>query len=542
MKYCLLLPLLIFLSDFTHAKGNALIDSLLGELPRSAEDTNKVSILEELSFAYSTVNPDEGIRYGLMGVELAEKLRWERGIAASHAGVGVNYKAKSDYSKAFRHQLRALQLYRQSKNKKGEAAMLANISLIFSAQSDYANALDYAFKALKMNEELDNKPRLAIIRENIGTFYSEQKNYYKAMEYYRQAADIYRELDDKGGMARNTGNIGRVLDAQGNYQKALQHHQEALRVNEELGNKYGTLINLANIGIVYLHMHRYSEALRYQMQALSLSQEFGSLSNIAINLGNIGITYYTVAQRTFGEASPDSRVQLDRAANLRLSIRYLGQADSLCKSIGFSAPLVEFSHYLSEAYRASGDYQAALKYYKQHADLKDSVYSFESHARINNLQTQREIDIRDRNLLIKDKQLKISELEVAQKQNQLMLYGVSLLLLLLILGFVLKNYISYRESHSLLSREKMEYLQLIEEQIGFIKEHSKVLEEIAYMQAHDIRGPVATILGLTELFNKDDLADPSNREVVEGIETVAQKLDAAVQEVIRKENRFRREK
>ncbi len=69
-----------------------------------------------------------------------------------------------------------------------------------------------------------------------------------------------------------------------------------------------------------------------------------------------------------------------------------------------------------------------------------------------------------------------------------------------------------------------------------IEEQNRVLKEIAVIQSHKIRGPVATILGLTQLFNRDDINDPVNSEIVEGVVDVTRELDKTIREVVEKAN------
>ncbi|MCX6351156.1 MAG: hypothetical protein NTX03_04755 [Bacteroidetes bacterium] len=62
---------------FIHAQaqkqGQARIDSLMELLPLAKEDTNKVLILNDICFFNFGVNPDNGIKYGKQGLELALK-------------------------------------------------------------------------------------------------------------------------------------------------------------------------------------------------------------------------------------------------------------------------------------------------------------------------------------------------------------------------------------------------------------------------------------------------------------------------------------
>jgi PAS domain S-box-containing protein len=69
-----------------------------------------------------------------------------------------------------------------------------------------------------------------------------------------------------------------------------------------------------------------------------------------------------------------------------------------------------------------------------------------------------------------------------------------------------------------------------------IEEQNMVLREIASIESHKVRGPVATILGLEQFFNYEDLADPINKEIMQGITKVSQELDGVIREVVRKSN------
>jgi PAS domain S-box-containing protein len=69
-----------------------------------------------------------------------------------------------------------------------------------------------------------------------------------------------------------------------------------------------------------------------------------------------------------------------------------------------------------------------------------------------------------------------------------------------------------------------------------IEEQNSALREIAFIESHKVRGPVATILGLEQFFNYDDLSDPGNKEIMQCIAKLTHELDAIIQEVVRKSN------
>lgn len=72
------------------------------------------------------------------------------------------------------------------------------------------------------------------------------------------------------------------------------------------------------------------------------------------------------------------------------------------------------------------------------------------------------------------------------------------------------------------------------------KQHVKIqsrnerLQEIAWIQSHKVRGPVASILGLVDLFNHNDAADPINKEIITKMKEATKSLDRIIREIVSK--------
>ncbi len=68
------------------------------------------------------------------------------------------------------------------------------------------------------------------------------------------------------------------------------------------------------------------------------------------------------------------------------------------------------------------------------------------------------------------------------------------------------------------------YTQMIEKQ-------NEQLRKIAWIQSHELRVPVANILGLIPLFNRTNFADPVNLELLSLMEDAAVKMDGIVRRI-----------
>ncbi|MCB0700085.1 MAG: hypothetical protein H6551_02705 [Chitinophagales bacterium] len=72
--------------------------------------------------------------------------------------------------------------------------------------------------------------------------------------------------------------------------------------------------------------------------------------------------------------------------------------------------------------------------------------------------------------------------------------------------------------------EQREYLHKIQQQ-------NQQLKDIAWIQSHKVRAPVASILGLIQLFNTEEPGDPMNKEILDGVTEAAHNLDAVIREI-----------
>jgi PAS domain S-box-containing protein len=67
-----------------------------------------------------------------------------------------------------------------------------------------------------------------------------------------------------------------------------------------------------------------------------------------------------------------------------------------------------------------------------------------------------------------------------------------------------------------------------------LAEQTRRLQEIAAISSHDIRRPVATILGLVNLFDKKNPSNPLNSEIVQHLESTASELDDVIHVIVEK--------
>ena len=94
-------------------------DSLINELQKAKEDTNKVNFLFNLSNELIDQHPDSAMNYANQGIELAKKIDYKKGLANCYYSVGIIYKERGEYKIAMEYNQKSLKLNSEIDNKGG---------------------------------------------------------------------------------------------------------------------------------------------------------------------------------------------------------------------------------------------------------------------------------------------------------------------------------------------------------------------------------------------------------------------------------------
>jgi adenylate cyclase len=351
-RILILLLLLATNSLYAQKEGQARIDSLLAELPKAKDDTNKAKLACALSHEYATVDPAEGIRFGVQAVHLSETLKWQPGLARAYNELGTNYWLKSEYPSAFQYYFKALKVYDQIKNKKGIATVWGNLAILYHEKG-------------KLNE---------------------------ALEYYTKAMKGFEQIGSEKEIARNAGNIGTLYHDLNDNTRALEYYYKALAINERLGIKKEIAINFLNIGTAYAVAGNYDKAIEYALKCLKTSEELKDKNTMAGSMACIGEYYLAIVSDNAQIMKYGSKlVPKGKAAILARSIWYLNNSVAIFRNIN-SKNAIEVYDYLSTVYELAGNYKQASAAYRQSVALKDSIFSKENTETIAKLEAQSEYE------------------------------------------------------------------------------------------------------------------------------------------------------
>ncbi|HRN40979.1 MAG TPA: tetratricopeptide repeat protein [Vicingus sp.] len=170
---------------------------------------------------------------------------------------------------------KALKIYESLNDKIGIAAILNNTGLIYKNQGDLEKSLEYYQRSLKIQEEVGDKVGLAKALNNLGYIYNKLEEIPKAISYYEQSLSIRQEINDKEGLAVSYNNLGSIYSREGDLNKTIEYFKKGLIIFEEINNKEGMVYTLSNLAAAQLKLNNLKEAKKLGLKAMEIANQLG---------------------------------------------------------------------------------------------------------------------------------------------------------------------------------------------------------------------------------------------------------------------------
>ena len=504
-------PLAILLMTFFSAgaqkHGQALIDSLAAALPVAKDDTVKARLLKSIAEQYLLVNADEAMKVAEAGLKHVTQMKWSKGIAVFTNITGQYFVNKGDYKKAIELYQRSYSIHEGNKDYANMASTLNNIGAAYQRQSQFENAIDYLLRSVKIAEENKLNNLTAMGYSNIGIIYSEQSNPTKALDYHFKALKLQEKETDTDATATSLTRIANEYLLLKDSVKAEQFFLKAKQYYEQSENAIGIANVLTNYSIL---IKDYRKNLEYKLQAQKIWDAVSPEDPVSIaNLGNIGTVYLDLVRYdTLHTIVPGGIIPATKNELLAKGEFYLTRAITLGKLTGNSSNYAHFSGTLSELQELNNDPKNALTNFKIFYHLNDSLYSQESKNKIAALESQREIDIRN-------KEIENKKLQLENQRKKLLLLLATIAFLVVVGGLLFYQSRTRKKTNTTL-------LQLNNE----LDEANKVKAKFFAILSHDLRSPVANLFNFLQLQKRNpgllsaqQIADRENK-----ISTSAQSL------------------
>ncbi len=266
-------------------------------------------------------------------------------------------------------------------------------------KGDFTQALECFFKGIELEykDPKEKEENVAIMNTVIADVYSLMGNHENSIQYHKEAIQKFRNLKvDSLRLASALLNAGDALFLASRYDEAMTFFYESNLISNKKNYPTVSAYNLGNIGMVYAKQGKHSLAKANIDEAINILENLEVYSPISIYLEYIADIYIEQKQP-------------------QLARDYVLESLEISKKYQLKEPISTATFKLAQIYEALDDPKEALKYLNEHLVYKDSIMNIEAVQKMANLQTEFEVE---------KKQTELDLIEKEQKLNRILIIAV----------------------------------------------------------------------------------------------------------------------
>lgn len=388
-------------------------DSLLVALLKTKEDSNRVIAWMKFGWWWETYNMDSAAQcYRKMGA-LANRIGYLEGRFKYYANYTFILNQKGEYEKSTALNLESVELAKKKGTKTQLANCLFNTGSSYNNMTYYNEAITYYLQATKIFESLNLTKNLAAAYSNIGGVFTNIEQYEKGYQYFVKALQKARLTKDPEEIAIRLLNAGIGATKTNRYAEAEKYLLESIRLSEAIDRtilKIGGYLTLAEM---YIKKNQFREGVHYAEKGLASAREIGSSYNEVEALEEL-------AHASLQLKDPEKAIQY---ANLGIEAS---------KKNNIKQVLSKLYRWLGDAEAQKGNFELGYRNIKISHALDDSINQKEVAKKIEQLEIRYQTARKEKQIL---------SLQHEREQQELLIEGLSigLLIILLVAFLVYKN-------------------------------------------------------------------------------------------------------
>jgi signal transduction histidine kinase/Flp pilus assembly protein TadD len=371
-----------------------------------------------------------------------------------------------------------------------------------NARSDYK-------KALELSEVLNDPNAMSTAYNNLGLMELKEDNMNQAFEYFNKAYDIRLTQQDSFLIGHSMGYLAMYYFHSAEYKKAIEHYKKALNILKGLKEVQTNPKLLKEIA----RLHNDLGYACYKEGNVDMARKSAQLSidyakQIEDKQAQMGLLYQSARVLFF-------------SGYYKEAIAYGEQIRDVCRDYNYKDILLKSYELLTDCYEKLGVYEKAMIYAKQVHEIKERINREQIDRKLaderftfQNLNNKRLLQ-----LIEKESKLKSAELDAQERVTQLLillvfisLLGIGALVfsnnqkvkinkqLLATNNLIEKQNLEIKKQQNALKTAKAELEDKIQEMENLTDEKTHLLSIVA----HDLRTPLNSILGLTDLIEMEE--------------------------------------
>jgi signal transduction histidine kinase len=387
---------------------------------------------------------------------------------------------------------RAKSLALQIKNERLYARSLSQLGLLLMVQGDFEKAITFSEEALKYFDKIGDLKGQADAKYNIAGVHYKTDNFHLGLQYLLDCLYCYRQLHDHYSESRVLKSMGTIYEYFGDQSKAIESYLKAVDAGQ-LANDPNLESNAYNpLSGIYLKKDQFGLAMTMIEKSIAIKTQTNDTRGLAFALYGRGKVYLKLKnyERALADFSESMRIQTEMGDKLGIAMVY---------------------NKLGLLYLSLEDYEQAKKHLLFALQTAEQFnIRFIRYKSLYNLHlVERECGNNAEALLYLERHIAIKEATLNASTFN-----------------VIKSYEAISKIEALEREAKAQ-----KEKTDIIERKNAELDSFFYRVSHDLKGPIASLLGLHNLIQLE-VTDEHSRHYFDMYQSQITRINNVVMDLI----------
>jgi signal transduction histidine kinase len=522
MKYFIFTAILCgFFSYSLYAQG---MDSLWSILKKSNPDTYE-PILTKIEKTIENQSLEKKYENTLKTIEISQTLPFANAHSMSYLILARLYFKHDSADKSIITAKKGYEIAQKNTLFLETAKIGEYLAFLYAIVGNQTAAMGYVLESQNIYKKLGMRSKSFNMLYIVASACYNIESYDEVITYLGDLTEKDFENQQPRAVINTINLLGLTYRKKKQYEKAILHFNKAIEKAKQYNDTVWVGILQGNIGDVYNDQGLHAIAKPYLRKDVEISLIYKEYSNAAISIMRIG-------EGELKENNPKTALTLFDSA---LKVM---QKDVHFKDAMEHEKYMLYQN-LSQACEKMNMMDKALYYYKESYRFRDSLQKKKKEVELKKLQIN--FDFNQKVTIINERN---KEREKAQKKITTLAIIIAGLLSIIILILFSFFYRQKKLNRHIQKQNAVieEYNNQLEEQVSQrtaeLKQKNQELltinqqlESFAYIIAHNLRAPVASILGLKSIFDETNFDTPDNRYIIEKVFESATRLEETINDL-----------
>jgi two-component system sensor histidine kinase/response regulator len=379
-----------------------------------------------------------------------------------------------------------LDLALANKDKYYEGYAYYLLSKAYWVKANYRLSTKFGFKALRIFEHTKHKAAWSSSLLSVARTLCELGNYGKAKELIQQSYRLANDESDKLMLAESHRENSYLLAEIEKLDSALFYADAGILLYRRLGDSLDVSILYGRKSRIYFIRKDFQQSRKFALWSTDINARVG-------NRRGLGIAYFQVAQNEYV------------FKNYKTAEELLHQSISINHAIGNLTWLVKGHELLARLYLETERPLLAAGQFQLVSQFKDSLYNAEKSGQVQEMQSLYELEGKVNTIKLLEQENNLRQQEVRNQRLFVAFLWVGILFLVVLIFFLtrlgriqIKANLALNTKNIAIEQQKVE----MQEQSEKLRRLNTLQTKLFSVISHDLRGPIANLQTLLDLFTK----------------------------------------